>query len=185
MITGTYLTGTTVVSFGAGITVNSFNVDTDSQISASITIATGAAPGTRDVSVTTPEGTATKTAGFTVIAATWTLAAPAGFSLGAMSRTVANNKHGPNGLVTTNAQKWQVQVTGVASHGGFMWNGSASPTLVFQIGKNGTNWTDASGILTYGQPEPKAFPFWAQQTIDGDDPPGTYSITITFTGSPQ
>jgi PKD repeat protein len=65
-ITGTSFTGATNVSFGAGITVNSFTVDSDTQITASITIAGSATPGARDVSVTTPGGTATKASSFTV-----------------------------------------------------------------------------------------------------------------------
>jgi hypothetical protein len=66
-ITGTNFNGATSVSFGAGITVNDFDVDSDTQITAGITIAAGATPGTRDVSVTTPLGTGTLTGGFTVL----------------------------------------------------------------------------------------------------------------------
>jgi hypothetical protein len=65
-ITGINFTGATVVSFGAGITVNSFKVDSATQITASITIARNAAIGARNVSVTTPFGTGTLTGGFTV-----------------------------------------------------------------------------------------------------------------------
>jgi len=65
-ITGTYLTGATSVSFDSGIMVNSFTVDSSTQITADISISSGATPGARDVSVTTPGGTATKTGGFTV-----------------------------------------------------------------------------------------------------------------------
>jgi hypothetical protein len=66
-ITGTNFNGATSVSFGAGITVNDFDVDSNTQITADITIAAGATPGTRDVSVTTPEGTGTLEDGFTVL----------------------------------------------------------------------------------------------------------------------
>jgi len=66
IITGCQFTGATAVSFGAGITVNSFNTDNATQITANITIAPGAILGTRDVLVTTPEGTGTKTGCFTV-----------------------------------------------------------------------------------------------------------------------
>jgi hypothetical protein len=65
-ITGTYLTGATSVSFGAGISVNSFVVDSDTQIRANITIDAGATPGLRDVSVTTPGGTDILPNGFNV-----------------------------------------------------------------------------------------------------------------------
>ncbi|MDY6892832.1 MAG: hypothetical protein SVO26_03830, partial [Chloroflexota bacterium] len=65
-ITGTNLTGTSAVDFGAGITVNGFTVDDSNQITASITIDAAATVGTRDVSVTNPDGTDTLTDGFTV-----------------------------------------------------------------------------------------------------------------------
>ena len=66
IITGTYLTEATSVSFGSGIMVNTFTVDNSTQITANITISSNATPGARDVSVTTPGGTATKSAGFIV-----------------------------------------------------------------------------------------------------------------------
>ena len=68
VITGINLTGATAVSFGAGITVNSYTVNSATQITANITIAGAAATGARDVSVTTPGGTGTLTGGFTVTA---------------------------------------------------------------------------------------------------------------------
>ncbi len=67
-IAGASFTGATTVSFGADIAVNSFTVDSDAQITANITIAGGATPGMRNVSVTTPEGTGTLTDGFEVVA---------------------------------------------------------------------------------------------------------------------
>ena len=67
IITGTNFFGSPGVSFsGAGITVNSVTVDSLTQLTASITIAGGCAPGFRDITVETGGGTATKTAGFTV-----------------------------------------------------------------------------------------------------------------------
>ena len=65
-IAGANFTGATAISFGDGITGNRFNISNDTQITANITIAADAAPGTRDVSVTTPAGTGTLTDGFTV-----------------------------------------------------------------------------------------------------------------------
>ncbi len=187
-IVGTYLTGAAVTLTGTAvdtITASAVVVAGDgNSLTCTIAIPTNAPTSpVRDVVVVATGGTVTKTAAFTVVASTFGVAAPAGFSLGAMVRNQANKVQGPNGLVTTNAQNWQVQATGSASNSGFMWNGSASPTLVFQIGKSDGPWTDASATLTYTQADPKSFPFWAQQTIDADDPPGTYSITITFTGS--
>ena len=55
------------VSFGSGITVNDFDVDSASQITADISIATGAVPGARDVSVTTLVDTGTLAEGFIVL----------------------------------------------------------------------------------------------------------------------
>ena len=53
-INGLTLTDVTAVSFGAGITVNDFDVDSDTHITANITIAADAAYGMRAVSVTDP-----------------------------------------------------------------------------------------------------------------------------------
>ncbi|GAI53247.1 unnamed protein product, partial [marine sediment metagenome] len=66
-IGGTNFTGATAVSFGTGITVNSFTVVSATQITASISISATATLGLRDVSVTTPGGTGTLTDGFTVV----------------------------------------------------------------------------------------------------------------------
>jgi TRAP transporter TAXI family solute receptor len=65
-ITGTNLTDASAVSFGSGVTINSFTVDSATRITASISIAADAAVGSKDVSVTTELGTGTKTGGFTV-----------------------------------------------------------------------------------------------------------------------
>jgi len=65
-ITGTNLSGVTAVGFGSGITVNSFIVDSSTQITASIAVSDSATVGARDVSVTKAGGTATLTGGFTV-----------------------------------------------------------------------------------------------------------------------
>jgi hypothetical protein len=75
IITGTYFTGATAVSFGSGITVTGYTVNSATQITASISISDSAAAGARDVSVTTPVGTATKTGAFTVNQAVPTISA--------------------------------------------------------------------------------------------------------------
>lgn len=67
-ITGSNLNGATSVSFGSGITVNSFIVNGDTQITVNITIDGYATVGLRDVLVTTLGGTYTKSGAFTVIA---------------------------------------------------------------------------------------------------------------------
>jgi hypothetical protein len=68
-ITGTNLLGASEVTFGAGITVNSFLVDSSTQITASITIGETATLGARNVVVTTAGGPATLEDGFAVVAA--------------------------------------------------------------------------------------------------------------------
>jgi hypothetical protein len=65
-IAGTNLTGASAISFGSGITVNNFMVNSSTQITTTITIADDAAIGPRDVSVTTPLGSAVRVMGFTV-----------------------------------------------------------------------------------------------------------------------
>ncbi len=67
VITGNYFVCAAAVSFGSGITVNSFTVNSASQITASITIAVNATLGARDVSVTAPGGTGTLPDGFMVL----------------------------------------------------------------------------------------------------------------------
>ena len=74
IITGTNFSNPPVsVSFGAGITVNSFVVTSAAQITAKITISGTAALGTKDVSVTTVGGKDTKVASFTVTQGTPTI----------------------------------------------------------------------------------------------------------------
>jgi hypothetical protein len=66
-ISGIHLDGTTAVSFGSGITVTDFTVNSSTEITADITIAADAAKGDRDVSVTTEWGTGTKPDAFEVV----------------------------------------------------------------------------------------------------------------------
>ena len=66
IITGINFTGATNISFGEGITISSFTVNSATQITASISITPEAIPGSRVVSITTPGGTGTLPDGFTV-----------------------------------------------------------------------------------------------------------------------
>jgi hypothetical protein len=65
-LTGTNFTNTTKVSFGGGINVTSFDVVSDTQITADITIANHAFVGTRFVTVVNESGHGTISAGFSV-----------------------------------------------------------------------------------------------------------------------
>jgi hypothetical protein len=66
-ISGANLEGATIVSFGSGITVEGFTVNSSAEITAEIAIDGDATVGNRDVSVTTGWGTATMTDGFSVV----------------------------------------------------------------------------------------------------------------------
>jgi len=66
-ITGTCFTGATAVTF-SGITVNSYEVNSDTQVTADIYIPS-ITPGQKNVRVYTPNGTAVLYSGFTVLAA--------------------------------------------------------------------------------------------------------------------
>ena len=65
-ITGVNLGEVTAVSFGSGATVNSFTVDSDTQITVSIT--TGSTPGHYTITLTNPKGDAVLTDAFDVYA---------------------------------------------------------------------------------------------------------------------
>jgi len=187
VITGTDFTGATAVSFGAGITVNDYVVDSATQITASITIAAAAGAGVRDVSVTTPEGTATKTSGFTVVAATITVTAPTGFSLGYMTAGATTTGTTTAGSVETNAQNWQVTAKDEkgGANAGKMVSGSTPLTAKFQISKTAS----AGGLVNADDPgliytqADGTLPFHVSQAVAGDAAPGAYTITITLTGS--
>jgi hypothetical protein len=66
-ISGYHLDGAMAVSFGSGITVEDFSVNSSTEIITEITIAADATLGDRDISVTTGSGTATKTGAFSVV----------------------------------------------------------------------------------------------------------------------
>jgi catechol 2,3-dioxygenase-like lactoylglutathione lyase family enzyme len=63
-ITGTNFTGTSVDVSGTGVTVPSFTVDSDTEITATLVLA--GAPGNRDVTVTTDNGTTDPPETFTI-----------------------------------------------------------------------------------------------------------------------
>jgi VCBS repeat-containing protein len=66
VITGTKLGGATEVDFGPGVTVEGLTIDSASQITVDVKVASDAQSGSRDVTVTTPQGVATLTDAFTV-----------------------------------------------------------------------------------------------------------------------
>jgi len=66
VITGTNFTGATAVSFGGGTDITGFTVNGDTQITANIVIANGAAVGSRFVTVVNQSGRGTDPTGFNV-----------------------------------------------------------------------------------------------------------------------
>ena len=64
-----FVQGTTVASFGAGVTINSLTVNSSTSATANITVQANAAAGARDVTLTTGSEVATLTNGFTVTGA--------------------------------------------------------------------------------------------------------------------
>jgi hypothetical protein len=183
-ITGLGLTGATVVSFsGTGITVSNVSVVSDTSMTITVNIAANAPIGARDITVT---GRGTLTGGFTVVLAPYvTVTAPNSFTLGNMARGGFTTVQGPNGSVDTNAQNWQVTATGAASHGGKMYNGSATLSSMLQVSKDGSHWDTADSDLIYTQADGTTLSFWVQQEVLANDPVGAYTITITFTGTVQ
>ncbi|MFA5629140.1 MAG: IPT/TIG domain-containing protein [Dehalococcoidales bacterium] len=65
-ITGDNFGGTTAITFGAGISVNSFTLIGKTIINVNLTVTSGAVLGSRNITVTTPNGSYTLEAGFKV-----------------------------------------------------------------------------------------------------------------------
>jgi hypothetical protein len=167
-ITGSSFTDAQAVSFGQGITVNSFTVDSDSNITANITITTGAVAA-RDVTVTTPCGSGKLTGGLMAMplvpnktggsGGAGTIAAkpyiPPVFVV--QNATVAASKAGPGE---------QVEVTATVTN-----NGGSNGTTKVILYVNGQE-ADSKGIaLSSGQSTPVSF------KVSRNDP-GTYSVYV-------
>ena len=188
VITGTDFTGATVVSFGTGITVNSKNVDSATQITASITITSGATPGARDVSVTASGVMATKTSAFTVVATSLSVTAPSAISLGNMVRGQTASAHSATpGSVSSNADNWQVVAkdANTGNNSGRMLKGGSTPLHnQLRIGRTTSPSTNAGdpGFI-YTQADGTSLPFYVEQDVTSDDAAGAYTITIAFIGS--
>ena len=176
VITGSNFAGTTAVSFGSGINVNSFTVDSTTQITADITIEATAMTGARDVSVTAPGGTDTLDGGFTVTETpnqapnqpgnVSPLNGAINISLGPVLESSAFDD--PDIGDTHSASQWQVTTT----------SGDYS-SLVFDSGTNTTNLvqiTIPSGTLNYGT----AY-YWRVRHQDNHGAWSSYSLETSFT----
>ncbi len=98
IINGANFTGATGVSFGDGITINSYNVASDSKITVNITVSLVAAAGPRTISVITYHGTATH--GF-FVDSNPAIATPHGSSMSGLTATVPQ---GPVSLPTVSVK---------------------------------------------------------------------------------
>ncbi|MFA5066352.1 MAG: SBBP repeat-containing protein [Dehalococcoidia bacterium] len=180
VITGTNFTGATALGFGNGITVNSFTVVSATQIRASITIATSAATGARDVSVTAAGGTDTLNGGFTVTSTSF----------------IGSGSHGSGGLVASappalapivnlpNIQPQSAVISAARVQPGqaltvtaVMANkGNAAGTAAVKLYINGHEEATQGITVNGGSTAPVSF------TVSRDEP-GTYSVYVNGTSA--
>ena len=171
---------------GSGVTVGTFNVVDPDTITTTFTIAANAAPGARNVTVTLDAHDGTGNGIFTVDQYI-TVTAPSAVDLGTM--TVGSEKAASSttaGSVETNATTYSVTAidsTTASGHEGHMYGGGIKYLFnQLQISQNGgsTKANAATGISYLSTP---TLPFWVGQTVVLADVAGSYTITITFTGS--
>ncbi len=176
---------TTINVSGAGVTAGAVTFTSSSNISAPFTIDADAAAGPRQVTVTVA-GKTSNAVSFTVNAFI-TVTAPSSISLGLMTAGAATaGSSTDDGTVDTNYPSWVVTAEDkkVGTNDGYMVNGGETPlTNIFQISKDNNNWVNADSGITYGSVT--SLPFYVRQAVTQSDPGGSYTITITFTGSPQ
>lgn len=190
IIKGTDLTGASSVGFGSDITTNSFVVNSDTEITANISLSSIAAVGARDFAVVVSGVTATRTLGFTVIVSSFSIAAPSAISLGGMIKGQTAKGHSTTvGTVTTNSSNWIVVAkdsSAAGTKGHMLKSGPSSLQTQMRIGNSlsacSTNAGDSLG-LGYTQNGGASIPFYVEQDVLSDDAIGAYSITVAFTGS--
>lgn len=181
-----FQTGATVSFSGTDINVTGSHVDSATQITANVSIDASAATGLRDVIVTQGGKIGTGVNLFTVNELPYiTVTPPSAIDLGAMTAGVYNfGSSTSNGTVETNVASWQVTAKD-AANGGFMKSGATALTNKFQVSLDNSTFADANTGITYDNtlnPD-KELPFYVKQNVDQNDAGGSYSITITFTGS--
>jgi len=179
-----FITGATILVDGSGVSATVNSIDSPTQITATFHLAAGAPAGTRNVTVHTTDGTSGAQT-FTVNSY-FNLSAPATINLGVM--TVGDSAPGNStGSVSTNISTWSVTAKDVkATDPGFMTKASPYAKLAtpLQI-KNGPSgiFANANDGITYNS-NPTSLPFYVSQSVVTGDAPGSFTITITFTGSP-
>jgi hypothetical protein len=161
-ISGTNLSGATAVSFGNGITVNAFNPDSPTQITANISIGGGAALGSRNVSVTAGGSTGTMTGGFTVVAT-----APSDTNPPADIANLAASGATTTSVTLTWTAPGDDGNTGTASSYDIRYSAAAITNA---------NWGSASQCS--GEPAPQAAGADQTFTVTGLSPDTTYYFAI-------
>ena len=172
---------TTINVSGTGVSAGAVTFTSSTNISATFTIAADAAAGARSVTVTVA-GKQSNAVDFTVNSFI-TVTAPSAINLGAMAAgATTSGASSANGTVTTNTASWQVTARDEkGTNTGFMINGGSTPlTNKFQVSKDNSTWANADTGITYNS---SPLPFYGRQAVIQADPGGSYTITITFTGS--
>jgi len=121
-----------------------------------------------------------------------TVNAPLSINLGVMTvGGITTGQSNPDGSITTDSTNWTVTVKDTLTapgKKGYMTNTSTTDQLhhELQIGKDLDHLNSADNGFTYsGSGNSNGLFFYVSQTIEINDDPGTYSITITFAGSPH
>lgn len=177
MVTGTNFTGATSVSFGSGIIVNSFTVNSYTQITANISISSTATTGPRNVSVTTPTGTGIGNGLFTVNATTQTFTLTVN-KVGSGSGTVTSSPAAINCGSTCSAsfsQGTSVKLTATPLSGSTFsgWSGACTGTGTCNVTMD-SNKTVTATFNTGG------YSISGKVTLNGS---GLSRVTITLKGA--
>lgn len=109
---------------------------------------------------------------------------PAGISFGTMTAGVDSTNSTQVAVTTTGGTAWSV--TAAANNGGYMKSGSNQLASAFQLANGGGTFhamtTNFASFMTGTADEDRTDTANVKQAIAAADAPGSYSITLTFTG---
>ncbi|MBN2098438.1 MAG: discoidin domain-containing protein [Dehalococcoidia bacterium] len=198
-IAGANLTAATTVNFGEGITVNSLNVNSPTKMTANLSIATDAVPGTRDVSMTGPSNTGILPGGFRVMAPLVNIASVYGIAsadatyVGSNAQNAVDRDYvsiwnaGSHGSASR-PHWWEVdlqqdrdviEVVVNTSHAGDYAPGLTN-TYNLYVSSDGSSWTlIGSGTLVANATDPEAY---ADRHLLSDQAPAIRYIKYEVTG---
>jgi len=117
-----------------------------------------------------------------VVAGYVDVTAPGDIDLGTMD--IGENPGSSTGSVASNTD-WEVTASDQKDvNAGYMTTATGQRlTNKFQISPDGRTFSDADTDITYTGSGNASIALYVNQVVDAADPPGTYSITITFVGS--